>query len=326
MQARRILILGFALSAALSATSLPAALAPWDVGIRDGYLRGIGHDDVWSAARAIGVDKLEVSVNRRLRCPRLFEAGGAPYRVDTPAARDELKARLAEEKIDIAAFCAGHNFDGGRTDEEALEWLEQIAEAAKDLGVPVIMVPVPGGKGMSDEAFMERGKKFLFALVPIAERTGVHFALENLQLFWNRVEVLEPVLQSLPTDKVGLAHDVTNMYWYGHPIDKIYGMTETIAPYVRHYCHAKNESYPADKKNVQREPGWEYGKYANSVREGDIDFRRILDSYAKAGWRGLVTIEDDSLGHHDAAGKKKVLIDDVKYLREIIADLEKKYN
>jgi sugar phosphate isomerase/epimerase len=110
------------------------------------------------------------------------------------------------------------------------------------------------------------------------------------------------------------------MYWYGHPLDKLYGFAETLAPYVR-YCHAKNERYPDDQKNVQRQPGWEYGKYAVSIRDGDIDFRRILRIYAKGGFKGTVTIEDDSLGKLDEAGKKKTLIDDVKFLREIIAGL-----
>ena len=130
----------------------------------------------------------------------------------------------------------------------------------------------------------------------------------------------------MPTEQVGLSHDVTNMYWYGHPLDEIYEMTEVKAPFVRYHCHAKNNKFPADKKNVLRTPpGWGYREYATSVREGDIDFRRILDIYAKAGFRGVITIEDDSLRKHDAEGQKKVLIDDVKFLREIISELNERY-
>jgi len=286
----------------------------WDVGIRDSYLKGIGSPDVWSAADAIGVSLIEVQINPKMKCQQLFEGDDTPYSVGTPDEREELKAKLAEKKKSICAFCCGY--------EEEVKWMEAAAEAARDLGVPIIMVPIPGAGGMTDEQYVERTKKFLGALVPVAEKTGVTFAMENLQRFNNRLEIVEPILQSLPSRKVGLAHDITNMYWYGYPLDKIYSLTEAVAPYVR-YVHAKNEKYPDDKKNVQREPGWEYGKCATSVRDGDIDFRKILAIYAKAGYRGPVTIEDDSLGHHDEAGKKKVLDDDVKFLREIIAGLEK---
>jgi len=307
----------------------PAATAPpkWDVGIRDPYLRGFGAPDVWSAADAIGVSQIEAVVNQKMACPYLFEKNGAPYNIGTPEGRAKLKARLAERNKKICAFCAVPSFRKGGSDQPAVEWIGKVAEAARDLGVPVIMVPVPGGNGLSDEEFIARGKRFLGALVPVAERTGVHIALENLQLYWNRLEVVLPVMRSLPSERVGLACDIVNMYWYGHPLNKIYDMAEAVAPYVRHYCHAKNERCPPDKKNVQRRPGWQYGKYATSIREGDIDFRRILNIYAKAGFRGVVTIEDDSLGHHPTPeGKKKVLIDDVKFLRSVIAELEKKYD
>jgi len=229
-----------------AAASAGPTEAKWDVGIRDSYLRGIGEPDIWSAADAIGVTQIEVAVDKTLGCKEVFESSDVSYSIATPEGRQKLGARFAEKKKSICAFCTVHRFNKDESDRPAVEWIGKVAEAARDLGVPVVMVPVPGGRGMSDDEFIERGKRFLGALVPIAKRTGVHIALENLQLFWNRVEVLDPVLKSLPTDRVGLGHDVTNMYWYGHPIDKIYEMTETIAPYVRRYCHAKNERYPED--------------------------------------------------------------------------------
>jgi sugar phosphate isomerase/epimerase len=307
----------------LASTALVAgaAEAKWDVGIRDTLLRGLGTPDAWSGADAIGVSQIEVNVNAKMKCLTLLEGEQAPYGLETPEDRKELKAKLAEKKKTICAFCAGYNYGKSASDEEGVKWLGQVAEAARDLGVPVVMVPLPGVREMKDAEYTERSKKFLAALVPIAEKTGVPFAIENLQMFANRVEVVEPILKTLPPNRVGIALDITNMYWYGHPLDKLYGFAETLAPYVR-YCHAKNERYPDDKKNVQREPpGWEYGKYATSIREGDIDFRRILQTYAKAGYKGVVTIEDDSVGRLDEAGKKKVLTDDVKFLREIIAGL-----
>jgi len=303
--------------------SLASAAEPkWDVGIRDSYLKGLGARDIWSAADMIGVSQIEVQVDAKMQCPQVFEDSGAPYGVGTADMREQIRKKLAEKKKSICAFCCPYGYGKGSSDEEAVKWLSNVAEAASDLGVPVIMVPLPGAPGMKDEEYIERTKKLLGSLVPIAEKTGVAFAMENLQRYNNRPEIFEPILKSLPPNRVGIAHDATNMYWYGYPTERIYALAEMVAPHVR-YVHAKNERYPDDKKNVQREPGWEYVKHATSVRDGDIDFRRLLGIYAKAGFRGVVTIEDDSLGKHDAEGKKKVLTDDVVFLREIISGLEK---
>lgn len=300
--------------------------ARWDVGIRDGYLRGIGSADIWTAADAIGVKQIEVSIGQDLSLRNVFEGSETPYSLRSAAEIEQVKDVFREKGKEICAFAAGYRIGGDRSESNAVERLGRIAEAAQVLEVPVIMVPVPGGKGMSDAAFIEKGKSFLQQLVPIAERTGVHFGLENLQLFWNRTEVLLPVLESLPPDKVGLSHDVVNMYWYGHPLDDIYPMTRRVAPYVRQYCHAKNNDHPEDQENVLRKPpGTGYRETATSIRTGDIDFRLILDIYAEAGFQGVITIEDDSLRKHDAEGRREVLIDDVKYLREIILELEEKY-
>src|SRR5262249_32750165 len=146
---------------------------------------------------------------------------------------------------------------------------------------------------------------------------GVQIVIENLGRYWNRPEILEPVLRESTPERVGLLLDITNMYWYGFPLDRIYELTRQFAPFVR-YMHIKNIRYPADQRNKQRPPGWEYGKYAEPVRTGDIDFARILDIVAKTGYVGDLTIEDDSLPHFDANGKKKVLADDVDYLRDLI--------
>ena len=44
------------------------------VGIRDGYLKSLEYKDVWAAAKAIGVNRLEVVVTPELNCSNLYEA------------------------------------------------------------------------------------------------------------------------------------------------------------------------------------------------------------------------------------------------------------
>ncbi|NQT83230.1 sugar phosphate isomerase/epimerase [bacterium] len=293
----------------------------WDVGCRDGgYLRGMGLSDVWAAMDAIGISRVEVRVSGDLSCPGLFEGGGTPYRIDTPQARRKLRKKLAERKKSIAAFCAVVRLEKGRSDEASLEWVENIAKAAVDLDRPIIMLPVVGG-GFSDEEFVKRAIGLVKKLVPIAERYGVQITLENLGHYWNRKEILEPVLKAVPTDRVGLALDITNMYWFGHPLSNMYDLAATFAPYVR-YIHVKNVKYPEDKREVRRTEGWQYGKYAAPVKEGDIDFRKIIALLSKAGYSGDLTLEDDSLGKFDAAGQKRVLRENVQLLRDIIAEMK----
>jgi len=317
----RLVIIASAMCVAWNAAIAGETGKQWNVGCRDGsYLKGMGSKDIWAAMDAIDISRLEVSVEEDLACPGIFENGAAPYRIDTPEARQRLRKKLEEKKKSIAAFCAVVSLGKDKSDEESAAWVEKIAIAAVDLDRPVIMVPVVG-RGFSDEEFVRRATGLAKSLCVIAERHDVQIALENLGHYWNRREILEPVLKAVPTNRVGVALDIANMYWFGHPLTKLYELAENLAPYVR-YAHVKNVKYPDDKKEVQRPEGWEYGKYAAPVREGDIDFRKIGAALRKAGYRGDLTLEDDSLGKFDAAGQKKVLQDDVQLLREIIAGMK----
>ncbi len=317
----RILAVALVVSPLLAGAVKADAAQNWDVGCRDaGYLRGMGLSDIWTAMDAIGISRVEVRVGRDLSCPGLFDNGVTPYRIDTPQARKQLREKLSEKKKSIAGFCAVVRLEKGKSDDANVEWVEKIAKAAGDFDRPLIMLPVVGG-GFSDEEFVKRAIGLVKKLSPIAERYRVQITLENLGHYWNRKEILEPVLKAVPTDRVGLALDITNMYWFGHPLSKIYELAATFAPYVR-YVHVKNVNYPEDKREVQRSEGWQYGKYTAPVKEGDIDFRRIIGLLNKAGYRGDLTLEDDSLGKFDAAGQKRVLRENVQLLRGIVAEIK----
>lgn len=287
----------------------------WDVGIRDVYLRGLKKPDVWTAAKAIGVRRLEVVVDKDMACPGLFEGDQKPYRIDTAANRKKLMKSLADHGMAISCFCTGIRGKGGPA-PGSVDWIVRVAEAAGEMKVPVIMMPLGYG-AKSDEVYIAKSIAFLNELVPVAKRTGVQLTIENLGRYLNREEIVVPIMKGVPTDQVGLANDICNMYWYGHPIDELYDLAKAVAPYVR-YVHVKSIKYPPDKKNVRRKPGWEYGKYAEPVRTGDVDFEKIIGIYAAAGFKGDLTIEDDSKGKFDAEGQRKVFSDDVKLLREII--------
>jgi sugar phosphate isomerase/epimerase len=313
-------------AAGAAPASADAPKREWAVTIRDPYLAGLGADDVWAAARSVGIRRLEVVLDRALACPHLYEKDSKPYRIDTPQNRQALRRKLEAEGMSIGCFAMVVKLARPEDSAQALDWVTKAAEAAPEVGCRMLMLPIAitdaRGERVEDAEFVSRGKAFVRELDGIAGRTGIQITIENLGHYWNRPEILEPVLRVSRPDRVGLLNDICNMYWYGHPLDKLYDLARQFAPYVR-CVHVKSVKYPADKRNEQRSPGWEYGKHTEPVRTGDIDFARILAIYAKAGYIGDVCIEDDSLPRFDAAGKKKVIADDVALLKELIAALPK---
>lgn len=308
--------IGLAVMGALMIVAIAGpALGEMKVGVRDGYLEGMNAETVWAAARAVGLPLLEVAVTRDLACDRLFEGKEKPYRIDTPENRAKLAAAVKKNECEIIGFCAVVPFAKDGNEDWAVEWIGNVAEAAAEMKVPLVYMPL-GGWELSEEQFVERATAFLKRVAPIARKTKVQLAIENLGPYLNKPEVLASLLMAVPTDEVALMYDPANMYWFGYPRDRIYELVRIFAPFTR-MLHAKNVKYPEDKRDVRREMGWEYAKYAEPVPTGDLDFARIVGILVKSGFKGNIVIEDDSLPKKDAAGKKKALQDDAKALRDL---------
>ena len=180
-------------------------------------------------------------------------------------------------------------------------------------------IKAAGGEVLSkaQDEFLKRAVTFVKAVAPFARANKVQLTVENLGPYLNREEVLKPIMEAVPNDEVGSALDITNMYWFGYPPARIYELARNFAPHVR-YVHAKNIKYPPEDRERQRDMGWEYGKYAEPIATGDIDWDKILEIYFAAGFKGDVVIEDDSLPKFDAAGKKRTIKEGAAYLRELI--------
>lgn len=297
------------------------ASAEWKVGVRDAYLADLDADSVWSAAKKVGIPVLEVVVTSDLSCDRLYEGKEKPYRIDTPENRAKLLEAARKNDCELVAFCAVVPLPKNGNEDWAVEWISKVANAAADMRVPLVYMPL-GGRELPQEQFVERATAFIKKVAPVARATKVHLTIENLGPYLNRPEVLAPLLMAAKDGEVGLAFDPANMYWFGYPRDKIYDLVKIFAPYVR-YLHVKNAKYPPDKRDSQREMGWEYGKYAVPVREGDLDWERILGVLFDAGFKGNIVIEDDSLQKFDAEGKRKALQEDATYLKETVAKQSK---
>ena len=289
------------------------------VGIRDGYLKNMHYKDVWHAAHAIGVSRLEVEVTPELLCPNLYESDGSEYKIDSATSINRLKDAFSKHELTINAFTTVIPMTGDKTPEKIRQWVATVARVARELKVSVIMMPLIA-RGIEDDEFIKRAKEYVGPLQKVAGETGVQLTIENLGHYLNRQEILDPILKSFDPKRVGLTLDICNMYWFGHPRSKIYELAEHFAPFVR-YVHVKNIKYPDDQKEIQRPEGWEYLKYAEPVKSGDLDFKKIVGFYYRAGFRGDLTLEDDSLGKFVMPELQEVHEQDVQYLHQIIAEL-----
>jgi sugar phosphate isomerase/epimerase len=304
---------GLAMSAAMlpSAGRLMAAeTKKWPVGCRDLHLKVAGLPDSWSCMKALGAEGTEVYVELNLACANLFHPQ-RKYTVATPDGIKALKDDLSASGCRITAFMMSNRFDERL--EQELESARGLVKAAQALGVDVIRIDVVPRK-LSGEQFLpfaiDTGKR----LCAIAEGTPIRFGVENHGEITNNPLFLEKLFDRVGSEKLGLTLDCANFYWWGLPLKELYPIYETLGPRVVH-THCKSIRYPADKQNVQREIGWEYGKYNCPIYEGDLDFKRIVGILRKANYRGDLCLEDESLGKYPQNEQADILRKEIALLK-----------
>jgi len=289
--------------------SRPATLL---VAVRDMHLREVGEKDVWSAMRAIGAQGVEALVEPDLWCPHLFGVEKPPS-----IATDDGAKRLADEAksrgLRITSFCMMNRFDE-RPDEE-VNWAVRVARACQIMKVGAIRIDVVPRRLKSDE-FLKFASEVCKQLVEKTADTNVRFGIENHGGTTNQVEFLEKLFDGVGSERMGLTLDTGNFYWFGNPLNDLYGIYRKFAPRVFH-THCKSIAYPTDKRNVKRDVGWEYGKYNCPIYEGDIDFKRVVAILREAGYRGDLCIEDESLGKFPKEKRGEVLAKEVAMLKQL---------
>jgi len=214
------------------------------IAIRDQSLKGLEAQSVWAAAREMNMSRLEIVITKEMTCPELYVGTDKPYRIDTPENRQKLLAAAKTNGCQIIAFCATVHLTKDNTNNKV--WIEKVAKAAAEMKVPVIMMPLRS-KRIKQDDFLKKGVAFLKAVAPIARSTEVNLTVENVGRSLNKVEVLKPLMEAVPDDEVGLALDMTNMYWFGYPKTRIYELAKIYAPHTR-YAHAKNIKYPSGQR------------------------------------------------------------------------------
>lgn len=275
----------------------------------------------WEAAKAVGVKAIEVHVEPDLTCSKMFVGTSTPYKLDSPENASKLRMDGLENGIAIPVIVAPIQLDPGAALESgAPDWALQLIDMAPYVGAEVIYFPIVTDNftkvTYDDEKFIEGAVFVLNDLVARGERRGVTVALENLSVYWNRPEILRKVLAEFGEDELGLCLDPINFYWYGHPISKVHEIAAEFIPRAAHF-HVKNVAHPADKKEVQREPGWQYGENSVPAADGDVDFEKLIGLLINSDYNGYISIEDDSLEHFPVAERVQILKRDVEYVQRI---------
>lgn len=280
---------------------------------RDVMLKQTGKADVWSAARSIGADGVEVLIGEDLSFPSLFHAQ-KKYTGASQAGIDELKADAQSAGFRITALCMSNRFD--LRPEMEIEWCTKAAQVAQALGVKAVRIDVVPHK-LPREQFLDFSVTALKKLMAATESTGVAFGIENHGRVTNDPEFLQPLFERVGSSRLGLTLDTGNFYWFGHPLSKIYQIAETFATRVFH-THCKSIRYPADQREVQRPVGWEYGKCCCPVYDGDVDYRQVVRILRKVGYTNDLCIEDESLSKFPEAERGAVLAKEIQHLKALV--------
>jgi sugar phosphate isomerase/epimerase len=268
-----------------------------------------------ASLRSLGLDRLDVGLNRQLCTPSLHGRDGQPLDLSTPQGTSALRNLLAEHKVRACAFSLATDF--GREDQEAeARWLAGACRLADGLGVPAIrMDPAAWSAKIGEAELLRRIAGAVARALDASEKVAL--GAENHGPVANRQDFLDRMLEQTPSERFGLTLDVGNFYWFGNPLDHVYELVECYAPRVR-FTHIKNIAYPAETRQVQRGIGWRYGELSCPLPDGDIDLKRVVAMLAEAGYKGALTVEDESLARLSKEDAERELRRDVEYLKTVL--------
>jgi sugar phosphate isomerase/epimerase len=302
---------GVAAAAQLNRSLLAAEDRPvWLASCCDSILRPTGHEDSWSALRAVQAEGVQLDVAEDLTLPNLFHPT-KKYTLATAAGIEQIAADAKTAGQQITSFCMHNHFEA-QPDFE-VEFCSRLAEVAKTMGVSMIRIDLIPEK-LARPEFLKLSIETLKRVITATASTGVLFGIENHSNTTNDPAFLHPLFDGVGSKRVGLTLDIGNFYWYGHPLSKLYELYETFAPRVFH-THCKSMRYPAEEREKQRPMGWKYDVYGCPIYEGDIDYVRVAAILQKAGYHNDFCVEDEFLGKLSPAEATKTLAKEIEYLK-----------
>jgi sugar phosphate isomerase/epimerase len=289
-----------------------------DVAIRDAMVPEAGTPEFFRGVRELGVSAIEIEIARDLTTKHLRRDDGSAYTVATGDDIVELWSRLNEEAIRPAALLLATDLSGPDADD-VFEWATTVVVHAEGVSTPVVRIdPLALDKALPRDRVLRNVIDAAAELLRHTDFVRVDVGLENHGPFANDPAFLDAIFDAVPDPRLGLTLDTGNFYWFGYPLDELYGLIEKYAPRVKH-THAKNINYPPALANVRREVGVGYKDYCCSLDEGNIDLARVVRILRAAGYDRDLCIENESLFKHPPEKRADVLRRDVAAVRAAMA-------
>lgn len=287
-----------------------------EVAVRDEMVPAGPGRSFFDGLRQIGVAAVELHVAPDLSVPHpVDESGRALLSLATPNAIRAASARLAAQGVRVTALMLATDFSGDDAGAH-VDWAVRAAHAAHALGVAALRLdPWTRRTDLPVTSIRDNLVRCLRQVLDQTADTGVHMGIENHGRLFNDPDLLDAVLVAVDDPRFGMTLDTGNFYWYGYPLGELYAVLERFAPHARH-THIKNIAYPAELAETRREIGYEYGRYAAALDEGNIDMGRVIQILLRAGYRGDLCVENEALARYGGPEQQiEILRRDVQTLR-----------
>ncbi len=291
------------------------------IGIREVCLFQASYENIAEGMAELELGYIELAVDRNMCIPAAEGSLGRPrLSVADELAAIEASEAYARQGIQITSLLLANNFNVQNQAAE-IQWARKALEAAEIVGANVVRIDA----AMTGQKTVRPGRRvdiFASAVEEVLEMTAggtVALAVENHGLQGNDPRWLTPLLQRVDDERFGLTLDAANFYWAGYPLSRVYELVEQFASRTRH-VHCKNIDYPLRYRQQRRPLGWEYGRYVAPIHQGNIDYSKIVQILAEAGYQGGLHIEDESLAKFAPAERPRSLRQQVEYLAALVAD------
>ena len=286
------------------------------ISVRDDVLRQAGYASIAEGLKDMQLDSVEVEFFHDYT---VWDTDGWNKVSFTPGdAAQTIKNAYEKNKIKICAFLLHNNFNCAEPQKE-IQWVTDVIKTADALQISAMRIDAIT-KGEKEEPFEVRVARFVDSMQKVIAATNtskVGLGIENHGTQGNDPAFLKQVIEQVGNERLGVNMDTGNFYWNGFPLDEVYEILRSVAPYTKH-THVKNIRYPEETRQQKRASGWEYGKYVSPIYEGDIDHQKVVEILKNTGYNGPLTIEDECLGKLDVNQRKEVLRKDAEYLKGLL--------